>query len=357
MPLPGTLLEPSLTEVDYVKSSLLSSIRPDGRSFLESRPLSVAFSSELGWVEVKLGQTRVLATTYASLVAPRGDRPYEGFLELRAEVQPMAGVQFERNRTGEEEVLFERALDKAVRRSECLDREGLCVVAGQKVRTVSSARHFVFPMLTQCSSFQVWSVVVTVHLLSAQGSALDAAVLASILSLRHFRRPDVSIESDTGAGSTTSASRKAASTTKPRVIVHDVSERVPIPLALHHHPLAVSFAIFDKAHMASAVVSGVGGKTSTAATTAPQEGGDELEDIIILVDPTPLETTLCTSKMYVVANVQGEICVLDKAGGRPLGEGVLQRVTEIARRRVKELAAVMEAELQRDARDRVLEVR
>ncbi|MCO5579479.1 hypothetical protein L7F22_033334 [Adiantum nelumboides] len=153
------------------------------------------------------------------------------------------------------------------------------------------------------------------------------------------------------------ASRKAASTTKPRVIVHDVSERVPIPLALHHHPLAVSFAIFDKAHMASAVVSGVGGKTSTAATTAPQEGGDELEDIIILVDPTPLETTLCTSKMYVVANVQGEICVLDKAGGRPLGEGVLQRVTEIARRRVKELAAVMEAELQRDARDRVLEVR
>ncbi|PWN94333.1 putative RRP45-exosome complex exonuclease [Acaromyces ingoldii] len=335
MPLPGTLLEPSLTEVDFVKSSLLSSIRPDGRSFLESRPLSVAFSSELGWVEVKLGQTRVLATTYASLVAPRSDRPYEGILELRAEVQPMAGVQFERNRTGEEEVLFERALDKAVRRSECLDREGLCVVAGQKV----------------------WSVVVTVHLLSAQGSALDAAVLASILSLRHFRRPDVSIESDTGAGSTTSASRKAASTTKPRVIVHDVSERVPIPLALHHHPLAVSFAIFDKAHMASAVVSGVGGKTSTAATTAPQEGGDELENIIILVDPTPLETTLCTSKMYVVANVQGEICVLDKAGGRPLGEGVLQRVTEIARRRVKELAAVMEAELQRDARDRVLEVR
>lgn len=133
MPLPGTLLEPSLTEVEFVKAALLSSVRLDGRSFLESRPLHVSFSSELGWVEVQLGATRVLATTYATLVPPRSDRPYEGFIELRAEVQPMAGVQFERNRTGEEEVLFERALDKAIRRSECLDREGLCVVAGQKV--------------------------------------------------------------------------------------------------------------------------------------------------------------------------------------------------------------------------------
>lgn len=136
---------------------------------------------------------------------------------------------------------------------------------------------------------------------------------------------------------------------------------MPIPLALHHHPLAVSFAIFDKAHMASAVVAGVGGKTTAstavAAAAAPRTGEDELQDTIILIDPTPIETTLCTSKMYVVANVQGEICVLDKAGGRPLGEAVILRVIEIARRRVKELAATMEAELQKDARDRVLEVR
>ena len=135
MPQPGSLLEPSLTEVSFVKSALLHSIRSDGRSFLESRKVSIQFSSELGWVQVTLGSTRVLVSTYATLVSPRPDRPYEGFVDIRSEVQPMAGIQFERGRSSEEEILFDRGIDKAVRRSEVVDREALCVVAGYKVGT------------------------------------------------------------------------------------------------------------------------------------------------------------------------------------------------------------------------------
>jgi exosome complex component RRP45 len=133
MPQPGSVLEPSLTEVSFLKSALLQSIRTDGREFLQSRKVSLEFSSELGWVQVTLGDTIVLVSTHATLVSPRPDRPYEGFVEIRSEIQPMAGLQFERGRSNEEEVLFDRGIDKAVRRSEVVDREALCVVAGFKV--------------------------------------------------------------------------------------------------------------------------------------------------------------------------------------------------------------------------------
>jgi exosome complex component RRP45 len=39
-------------------------------------------------------------------------------------------------RTTEEEVILTRLLEKAIRRSEAVDREALCVVAGEKVRCV-----------------------------------------------------------------------------------------------------------------------------------------------------------------------------------------------------------------------------
>ena len=188
------------------------------------------------------------------------------------------------------------------------------------------------------------------HLLSARGSALDAAVLGCIVSLRHFRRPDTSVISGT------STVRSQSSMSKPRVIVHDESERVPIPMALHHHPLSVSFAIFDPAHMASTYVSGIGSGAAKVAKGGEETDKEDEEAVMILVDPTPIETTLCTSKLTVVANSQGEICVLDKAGGRPLSQSVLQRSIQIARSRVKNLTQIMDKALKEDASTRILDV-
>lgn len=346
---PGNVLEPSITETTFVKQALLESIRPDGRSLLESRPISVRFGGELGWVEVTLGSphstsststaktTRVVVSTHATLVAPRPERPYEGFVDVRAEIQPMAANQFERGRANEEEILFERGLDRAIRRGEVVDREALCVVAGQKV----------------------WNIALTVHLLSAQGAALDAAVLACMIALRHFRRPDTSVSSGSQALQKPTKGRKPVfdQRNKPKITIHDTSERVPVPLALHHHPLSVSFAIFDPAHMTSSFVSGVGAATnSTSAGNPAATDDDDDSHVIILADPSPIETTLCTSKLLVVANVQGEVCVLDKSGGRPLSESVVNRVIGLARVRVKELNEIMEKALKKDSAQRVIEV-
>lgn len=195
----------------------------------------------------------------------------------------------------------------------------------------------------------MWAITLNIHLLSAQGSALDAAVLASIIALRHFRKADTTVTSRS------QNSDAANISSKPKVIIHRPEERVPVPLALHHFPLSVSFAIFDPTYMTASVVSGIGSGANSARATAI-EGSQDEEGMIILLDPTTLETTLSTSKLNVVANAQGEICVLDKAGGVPLSETVMSRVLGLARVRVKELTDAMDSALSRDSARRVIEV-
>lgn len=72
-------------------------------------------------------------------------------------------------RSTEEEVVLTRLLEKAIRRSEAVDRESLCVVAGQKV----------------------WHIRLHLHFLSSDGNMIDAACVAGMTALRHFKRPEV----------------------------------------------------------------------------------------------------------------------------------------------------------------------
>lgn len=108
----------------------------------------------------------------AEVVKPQADRPYEGFILLTTEISPMASSSYEAGgRASDEEVVMARLLDKALRRSNCIDREALCIVAGQSV----------------------WQIRLDVHFLDDEGNMLDAASIAAITALRHFRRPDVSV--------------------------------------------------------------------------------------------------------------------------------------------------------------------
>jgi len=94
-------------------------------------------------------------------------------------------------------------LDKVIRRSDAVDKESLCVLAGQRV----------------------WHLRLTIHCLSDAGNMLDCACLAGIVALKHFRRPDVEVIGD-------------------EVIVHAPSERAPVPLSMHHTPFCFTFAFY-----------------------------------------------------------------------------------------------------------------
>ncbi|KAF9524201.1 ribosomal protein S5 domain 2-type protein [Crepidotus variabilis] len=197
---------PSIPEKEFLFSSLKESLRLDGRTMLEMRTPSLTFGSDLGWVECALGKTKVLAQVEAKMVKPQPERPFEGTISIHSEISPMASSDYEPGRPSEDEVTITRMLDKVIRRSDAVDKESLCILAGQRV----------------------WHIRLTLHFLTDAGNLLDCACLAGIVALKHFRRPEVEVIGDD-------------------VIVHLPSERAPMPLAIHHTPFCFTFAFFPDA--------------------------------------------------------------------------------------------------------------
>jgi len=170
------------------------------------RTPTLTFGPELGWVECALGKTRVLAQVDAKMVKPQPERPFEGSITIHSEISPMASSDYEPGRPSDEEVTITRMLDKVLRRSDAVDKESLCILAGQRV----------------------WHIRLTLHFLADAGNLLDCACLAGIVALKHFRRPDVEVIGE-------------------EVTVHLPSERAPVPLAIHHTPFCFTFAFFSDA--------------------------------------------------------------------------------------------------------------
>ncbi len=72
----------SINEQQFVRTSLASGLRLDGRSPLDVRSVQLTFPGGSGTAQVQIGGTRVLAVTTADLVVPFPDRPNEGALNL-----------------------------------------------------------------------------------------------------------------------------------------------------------------------------------------------------------------------------------------------------------------------------------
>ncbi|WRT70859.1 uncharacterized protein IL334_007858 [Kwoniella shivajii] len=277
-------IDPPTIQKDFLLAALAEGKRLDGRIPLEQRKVEYIFGEELGTVECRLGKTAVLAQVSASIVKPRDDRPYEGFLLINSEIGPMASSVYESGRSSDSEILITRLLEKSIRRTEAIDREALCILAGEKV----------------------WQLRLTLHFLSDSGNLLDCASMASMAALRHFRKPEVEVIGD-------------------EVIIHSPEERAPVPLAIHHTPLCLTFAYF--------------------------------ENLPPILDPTHLETTLCSGTLTVTMNAQREICVLSKAGGTPLAAEEIMGVVTVGVERVREMVKGIEEALDTDKEGRVVEVR
>ncbi|KZS88499.1 ribosomal protein S5 domain 2-like protein [Sistotremastrum niveocremeum HHB9708] len=284
---------PSIPERDFVLSALSQGLRVDGRQLLEQREPTITFGPELGWVECSLGKTRVVAVVDAAMIKPSNDRPFEGIVSIVSEISPMASSEYEAGRASENEVIITRMLDKVIRRSDVIDKESLCILAGQRV----------------------WHIRLTLHFLSDSGNLLDCAALAAMAALKHFRRPDVEVIGD-------------------EVTVHSPDERAPVPLSLHHTPLVLSFAYF------------------LPPPPAPPDNPP-----ILLLDPTTLEAALSSGSMSVAVNSQRELCVVQKAGGVALDVEEVMRVVELAGTKVKELSSWLEGRLEEDWKGRKVEVR
>lgn len=193
----------------------------------------------------------------------------------------MASPTFEAGRPTTIETMLSRILEKTIRRSAALDTESLCLIAGQKC----------------------FSIRADVHVLAHDGNLLDAACVAVVAGLQHFRRPDVSVEGE-------------------NVMVWDVREREPVKLSMLHSPFCVSFSYYDRGQ-------------------------------ILLVDATAEEERVRQGELVVGVNRYGECCQMAKLGGVTVDAASLLRWIKLAADEVKKIDALVQKRLKDDemARD------
>lgn len=223
---------------------------------------------------------RVAVQISAEVTKPSAERKFDGIFTITTELSPLASPAFEVSRPTEAEVLLSRLLEKTIRRSSALDTESLCLIAGQKC----------------------WSVRADVHVIEHDGNLIDASCVAVIAALRHFRKPDTSIEGE-------------------EVTVYTLAEREPVPLSLLHFPLCITFSFY------------AGGET-------------------VLLDATNLEEQLREGSVTISMNKHGEICQIAKLGGVPVDAVALLNCTNTALQKVKVLSDTITNTLEKDAKRR-----
>jgi exosome complex component RRP45 len=96
---------------------------------------------------------------------------------------------------------------------------------------------------------------------------------------------------------------------------HSLEEKDPVPLAIHHFPLAVTFAFFSDGYEDKWLVTGSVGPgpkilvEEFLSTTTPQCREH------LVVDPSLQEERVMDGRMTVIMNNFREICAVHKAGG------------------------------------------
>lgn len=246
----------SVNERSFAIECISNGQRSDGRKLSETRSVHVAVGPSWGFAEVSFDSTQAIAATTVEAVIPSSDRPNEGILSISLELSSGSSEASARDmlhRAGTQPSFVETrtAIESFVRDSRAIDTEALCILAGVKV----------------------WAVRVAVDIINDDGNCLDVAMMAIMASLLHARRPDVTVSGRD-------------------VRVHAMNEREPVPLPVHHIPLAATFALFG--------------------------AGKPYEPDTAVLDPTKLEQAASNGYVSFAFNGQGEACGVFKAGGIPL---------------------------------------
>ena len=279
-----------------------SNLRSDGRTLEEFRKATIDFGELSGTADssqcyVAFGDAQALATAFAEIVVPYPDRPNEGLFTITTTISPMCGddADFGRNKRSKEQAKVGAMLEQALKDTKALDTESLCIVAGVKV----------------------WSVRIDVHITNYAGNMIDTACLAALGALVRFRRPEVTVVGET-------------------VTVHSVEDREPVPLAIHHLPLCVTFGFYRTHSKAQS-------QSPSAVQPESESISAGMEQMYVVADPTDREERVLQGTFTVVVNGHGEVCGIHKQGWPPVGAEEIQYCIKAAERKSKELAALINA--------------
>lgn len=162
-----------LHPVEYLERHLKERIREDGRTLDQLRSVSVAtgtLSQPFGSALVRLGEgTLVTASVTARIAHPTLERPNEGFLIPSVDLSSLCSPLYNAGPPEEEGQVLTHDLQMFLNNSGILPRSALCIEKG----------------------LAVWAIYVDVVCVSAEGSVLDAAALATVAALHDCQLPRI----------------------------------------------------------------------------------------------------------------------------------------------------------------------
>ncbi len=154
----------SVIKADFIKNLLKEGQREDGRKFDQMRDLEI----EVGFVPrangsafVKLGNTKVIAGVKTQVDKPYPDSPDRGNFMTSAEFCIMASPHFEQGPPRIEAIEVARVTDRALRESNIIAMEDLCIESGEAV----------------------WGVFVDMEILDYDGNLFDACSIAALAAV------------------------------------------------------------------------------------------------------------------------------------------------------------------------------
>ncbi|KAK9758980.1 3prime exoribonuclease family, domain 1 [Popillia japonica] len=263
-------------EKKFIKKALSEWNRLDGRAFEEFRELKIEFGKDWGCCTVSLGDTRVLAQVSCEVQQPKASRPSEGILYINLELTPLGAPNFEAGRQSELSVQLNRLLEKGLKDSKVVDLESLCIKVNEKV----------------------WMFRVDINVLNHEGNILDAASIAALTALSHFRRPDVTFDGE-------------------EFIIHTYAQKDPIPTVIHHYPVCISYAVF--------------------------ENGE-----VVLADPNLLEENVSDAQFTIGLNGYNEVCGMHLGGSAALNIDTILKTSQSAVRRAKTIIEAIKKYVEED---------
>ncbi|MEM3127115.1 MAG: exosome complex protein Rrp42 [Candidatus Woesearchaeota archaeon] len=231
-------------------------LRIDGRKLSDYRqPVKIEYGvSETaeGSATVTIGNTIVMAGVKMEIGKPFPDTPEDGGLMVNVELLPLSNPEFEVGPPGIDAIELARVVDRGIRESKAIDTKKLCIEKGEKI----------------------WTIMIDVISINAEGNLLDACGLAALAALRDARFPKYDGEK---LDFKTKTDEKVSIT------------KVPVPITIHK----------------------IGN--------------------YLIVDPLPEEEKLSEARLTITTTEDGELCSLQKGGDTPLTVEEIDQMVEIAK--------------------------
>jgi len=163
-----------LYPLQFFERYLNSNVRPDGRPLMRARPTSInlgAIPTADGSALVKIGNTTMLAGVKLEVMVPSSETPDQGQIAVDFQMPAICSPLVRPGRPAEAACVVSEQLSNILMSSNFVTLQELCIAPGKAA----------------------WIAYLDIYCLDADGSLVDAALLAAVAALAHLQLPAVTM--------------------------------------------------------------------------------------------------------------------------------------------------------------------